>query len=271
MNRFGYWMVLLSLVGVALPLASCSQQPARLLYLTHSAGFKHGVLEFSEQVIAKIGKDSGVYDATCLAGYRQAKDQIDLSFLTPEYIKSFDAIVLYTTGELPMDDTQKAALVDFVKDGGALIGIHSATDTFYEWPAYKEMMGAYFKTHGVNDKPVTIRVLDKKHPATRMLGDEWVIADEIYLFRQPVPRDKFHILLEIDTAKTADLAAHKMEPGKTYDVAWCREYGKGRVFYTSLGHRKDVWENPKYQAHLLGGIQWALGRAPGDATPTAKE
>lgn len=252
---------------------AATTRPARFkaLYLTHSAGFNHPVLGLSEKILTEIGAKAGI-DVVTHAGYKQKKEEIDLKFLTPEYMQQFDAIILYTTGELPLTDVQKKALVDFVKEGKALVGIHAATDTFYEWPEFKELMGAQFKTHSVNDNVVTIKIEDKKHPATRMLGDEWKIADEIYQTREPVDRQKFHVLMSIDTDKT-DLAKQKMEKGKVYDMAWCREYGKGRVFYTALGHREDVWENPKFQQHLIGGIKWAMkaGRAEGKAAGGAKK
>lgn len=243
-------------------------KPPKVLYLTHSAGFKHSCLGLSEQVVAEMGRKSGAYEATCLEGYKQDAKNIDLSMLTEDYLKQYDAIMLFTTGELPLYYWQTEAIKSFVADGKALIGVHSATDTFYKWPAFEEMIGGHFRTHTVNDNVVTIRVEDTKHPATKMLGDEWRLADEIYQFRRPVPRDTFHILMSIDTGKT-DLSIQKMDKEKTYDIAWCRLYGKGRVFYTALGHREDVWTNPTYQAHVLGGMRWALGEVPGDATPSA--
>lgn len=135
------------------------------------------------------------------------------------------------------------------------------------------MLGAYFVNHpwGANSDPVTIKVEDKKHPSTQMLGDSWTIQDEIYQFKEPYSRKNLHILLSLDTTKT-DTDKDNLLHGKDgdYAVAWCRNEGKGRVFYTSLGHREDVWTNPTYQAHLLGGIRWALGLEPGDATPSEK-
>jgi type 1 glutamine amidotransferase len=272
---------LLSLIAVV-GIASCAiaadaksdapkaNKPKKVLYLTHSAGFKHSVLGLSEKIMQELGaKSNGAFEVTVWEGYKQDKDKIDLSKLTAETLKDYDAVIFYTTGELPLYYWQTEALREFVRSGKAIIGVHSATDTFYKWPEWKNIMGGYFKTHGPNDKEVTIKVVDKNHPATRMLDDEWVIADEIYHLRQPLDETKFHLLLTIDTDKT-DLAPQKMEKGQQYPVSWCRNYGKGRTFYTSLGHRDDVWENPKFQEHLTGGILWALGLAPGDATPSAK-
>jgi len=246
-----------------------------ILYLTHSQGFNHPVLALSEKTLTEMGRKSGAFEVTALEGYKQKPDKIDLSIITPEYLRQFDAIVFYTTGELPFTAGQKKAIVEFVKSGRGIVGIHGATDTYREkpeaFPEWAEMLGARFRTHGPkNDVPVIIDVKDRRHPATRMLPAEWKIADEIYQFAAPVPRDKFRILMSIDGSKLSEesLKAHAMEKGRTYEVAWCRDYGKGRVFYTSLGHRDDVWTNPLYQQHLIAGIRWAMGDLEGDATPT---
>jgi type 1 glutamine amidotransferase len=270
-------------------LCSCSQQqaetttgggshgkpakPKKLLYWTYSAGFKHGSLGLSEKIVTQIGSDSGVFEATTNRGYLKSKDQIDLSYVTPEYLAQFDAMMFYTTGELPLNDAQKQAMLDFIKNGKAFIGIHSATDTFYKWPAYGEMIGAYFAGHpwGAGDPAETFKIEDAKHPATRMLPPEWTIQDEIYQAGPPYSRKVLHVLISMDTAKT-NMNKKGLLYGKDGDYAlvWCRNYGKGRVFYTGLGHRDDVWNNPLFQQHLLGGIKWAMGLEPGDATPNPK-
>ena len=249
-------------------------RPRHILYLTHSQGFNHPVLGHSEKVLQEIGKKAGI-QVTVLEGYKQKPDQIDLKMITPEYLKRFDALVFYTTGEPPLTDAQKKAIADFVKGGKGLVGIHAATDTFKDgkvYPEWGEFFGASFKTHGANDVPVVIRNEDPDHPTTKMLPREWKIADEMYQFRESVSRDKFHLLLAIHGDDLSEQArkAHKMEAGKVYEVAWCREYGKGRTFYTSLGHREDVWDNELFQKHLIAGIRWAIGDLKGDATPTAE-
>lgn len=250
----------------------------KILFLTHSAGFKHGSLATAEDVVKKLGEKSKDFDVTVLEGYKQDQQAIDLSILTPEYLNQFDAIMMFTTGELPLTDEQKKALIDFVKNGKAWIGAHSATDTFYTWKEYGELSGAYFKGHGPNHEPLVLRVEDKNHPATKMLGDTWPIADEFYQYgtdpndeKRPVPysRERLHVLLSVDTNQS-NLAPQRMEPNGDYALAWCQNFGKGRSFYTALGHRDDVWTNPVFQAHLLGGIKWALGLESGDATPSAK-
>ncbi len=250
--------------------------PAKLLFLTHSQGFKHSSLPVAERVVVELGRKSGLFEATVLEGYKQERDAIDLRMISPDYLKAFAVVMFFTTGELPLDDAQKEALLAFVRGGKAFVGVHSATDTYYEWPGYGEMIGGYFKTHGANDEVLVLRIEDKLHPATRMLGDTWPLADEYYQFGRgeagsrgsvPLSRDRVRVLISVDTERSTMGRQAGMTKGGDYPLAWCRDYGQGRVFYTALGHREDVWTNLTFQAHLLGGLRWALGLEPGDATP----
>lgn len=243
----------------------------KILFLTHSAGFKHSSLATAERVFLELGQKSGAYEGTVLEGYKQNQKEIDLSAVTPEYLDQFAAVMFFTTGELPFTDAQKQALVDFIRNGKAWIGTHSATDTYYKWEDYRaNMSGAYFRGHGPNDKNLTLKIEDTNHPATKMLGTQWIIADEFYQFKpESFSREEMHVLISVDKLKS-DLAPQRMKAEEDYPLAWCRNVGKGRSFYTALGHREDIWTNPKFQEHLLGGIKWALGLEPGDATPSAK-
>ena len=176
-------------------------------------------------------------------------------------LASTDAIIFAnTTGDLPLD---RDAFLAWLKSGKAFIGMHSASDTFHGWPAFIEMLGGEFRTHGAQ-VGVECRNCDRDHPATAALGATWPIKiEEIYLFKNYDPA-KVHELL------TMDKHPNEKTPGH-FPVSWCKEYGKGRVFYTSLGHREDMWASEAYQKHILGGILWALGLKPGDATPQTKE
>ncbi len=279
MSRVGFCFVLTTGLVCGWSATAFSQAAAgaarerRVLYLTHSEGFKHGVLELSEKLLKEMGEKSGAFKATCLEGHKQAKEKIDLSMITPEYLAPFDAIIFYTTGHLPLKPEQQKAIIDFVKEGKGFVGIHSATDYSSKegyWPEFVEMIGPRFKTHGANNAPLVLKIHDPKHPATKMLPQEWKIADEMYQFITPVPRDKFRILITVDTEKSEaeNLKKNKMEKGQTYEVAWCRKFGKGRVFYTSLGHNEEVWKDKLYQQHLIAGIQWAMGDLKGSAMPS---
>ena len=181
--------------------------------------------------------------------------------LSPDNLKNYDGVIFdSTTGDLPLPD--KAAFLKWIADGHAFIGVHSATDTFHDYPAFIEMIGGEFKIHGAQ---VAVECLndDPSNPATRSLPAKWVVFDEIYQFKN-FDREKVHTLLSLDKHP------NDKTPG-FYPLAWCRQYGQGRVFYTALGHREDVWDpevsnrknSPEiakqYQHHVLGGLRWALG------------
>ena len=145
--------------------------------------------------------------------------------------------------------------------GHGFIGTHSAADTYHNYQPYWEMIGGTFNGHpwGANQK-VTVTVHDKKHPVSKPWGDEFEITDEIYQFKNWQP-EKVHVLMSLNMAKT------KLKKPYHVPIAWVKKYGDGKVLHMSLGHREDVWTNPKYMESLLGGIKWILGSEPGDATP----
>jgi type 1 glutamine amidotransferase len=232
-----------------------ASKPKRLLVVTVTKGFRHTSIPLAEKVLAQVGEKSGAYTVDYVRN-----DQDMAEKMTPEKLRNYDGVVFEsTTGNLPLPD--KAGFLNWIKSGGAFIGMHAATDTFHDTNGidpYIEMLGGEFKHH---DAQVEVECLnqDPKHPATHMIGKSFGVKDEIYQMKNFF-RDRVHGLLTLDKHPNTG------QPGD-YPIAWCKMYGKGRVFYTSLGHREDVWENPVYQQHILGGIKWALGLAPGNATP----
>lgn len=234
----------------------------RVLFITESRGFRHGVVNrgkekyaLAEKVMMEIGEKSGDFEAVCSQDSRKE--------ITAENLKNFDAVFFYTTGELPLSDTQKADLINFIRKGGGFGGCHSATDTFYRWPEYGKIIGGYFDGHPWHKK-VKVIVEDTKNPATKHLGKEFVITDEIYQFRAPYDRSKLHVLMRLDEAE----AGKGKRKDRDNALAWIQEYGKGRVFYTALGHRDEVWKDERFQKHLLGGLRYVLKLEDADATPS---
>src|SRR5262249_40571207 len=183
--------------------------------------------------------------------------------ITAENLAKFDAVFFYTTGELPLSDTQKADLLAFVKKGGGFAGTHSATDTFYKWPEYRKLIGRYCNGHPWHQK-IKVLVEDKNHPAARPLGDAFEITDEISQFKGPYSRDKLHVLMRMDV-KSVDKPGGRND--QDYALAWTHEYGKGRVFYTALGHRAEVWKDERFQQLIVGGLRYITGLENADATP----
>ena len=265
------------------------EAPKKLLFLTHARLYKHTSLGPAERAVASWGPEAG-YELTALQGYLQEQEELDLSIITAEYLSQFDGVMMMTNGNLPLDEAQKRALVDFVRQGGAFIGIHCAALTLYNYPEFGEMLGGYFRRAVQQNHVFVLNVEDQEHPATRMLGGSWTVVDEMYqygtaawsadrpeenvdvLFGNRIPvgfsRDRVRVLLSIDTRATDIDGLEDIEQGGDYPQAWVQDFGEGRSFYTSLGHRDDIWStNPAFRAHVVGGIRWALGLEDGDATP----
>lgn len=203
--------------------------------------------------------------------------QTEFNKLHPESLKNYDAVIFAnTTGDLPIPDRDGFAA--WIKSGRAFIGLHAATDTFHGWPEYAEFIGGEFIGHGPQ-LSVCCNNDDPQHPANKHFGKTYNIElEEIYQISK-YDRSKERSLLSLDKKPVAA----DPQPG-FYPVSWCHHYGAGKVFYSSLGHREDIIDadpdlkdrvnsvetSKAYQAHVLGGILWALGLAPGDATPQSK-
>lgn len=224
--------------------------PARVLVVTHTEGFRHTSIPLAEDTIRNLGERSGLFTTSFC---RTADDVRQM--LTPSALTSIDAIVFAnTTGSLPVVDL--GALLNWIKDGHGFAGMHSASDTYHESPDYIDMLGNEFRTHG-DQATVDAIVENTLHPASMPLGQRFRVFDEIYLFTK-ANRGSVTMLLSLDR-NPADGLTEAGRPGDL-PLAWAKSYGQGRVFYTALGHREDVWQNPLYQQHTLGGIRWVLQR-----------
>lgn len=275
-----------AVVALAAAPAGAADPAKRLLLVTHSAGFIHDSVGVAEDVLKQLGPKHG-FEVTC---YRWTNEPTGPGFekyakefrartgktveaencgrVNKETLKNFDAVLFFTTGN-PTTPDETRELVEWVKAGGAFAGTHCATDTLYQAPAYGSLVGGYFDGHPWHQK-IKLHVEDPKHPAAAGFTDGAEITDEIYQFKTDVySRDKLHVILSVDNA-SIDVGKGK-RADKDYAVSWCHDVGKGRSFYTSLGHRKEVWKDERFQTHLLGGLNWAVGRAAGDATPSGKK
>ena len=238
-NRLLLGSVLLALVA---GVSGQAQQPAKkkLLFIGEVKGFEHDSVSHAMATIEKLGQQSGLWDTYL---------RTDSELLTKKKLGGnaknlnyFDAVMFYTTGELDLDDQQKADLLSFVKeDGKGFLGTHSATDTFYKWLDYGGLIGAYFNEHPWGQVHAEINVEDRTFPATKHFPAHFPIYDEIYQFKDPYSRDQLRVLMSIDP-KTVDLKNPRVHrTDNDFAVTWARQYGKGRVFYSSLGHREEVW------------------------------
>lgn len=283
-------IVAVLVAGLLCPLALLAQTPKKVLVVTTTTGFRHSCIPTAERILTQLGKESGEFTVDLVEqppgkpaepgknaseqakeAYRTAEAAWDeklkaaLEKLSPESLKHYDGVIFAcTTGDLPIPDRQ--GFLDWIKAGHAFIGIHAASDTFHGWAPYIEMLGGEFEHHGPQ-VPVDCLNQDPQNPATAHVPPVWHIQqEEIYQFKN-YDASKVHDLLIMNKHPE-----HKEISGH-FPVSWCHPYGKGRVFYTSLGHREDVWDadpnlpdrkntpdiSKTYQAHLLGGIEWALG------------
>jgi type 1 glutamine amidotransferase len=276
------------LLGCTFGLAAPAQAaPKKVLVVTVTKGFRHSSIPTAEKVLAELAKESSAFTVEYArvepndpqfkgddgkpdnAKVDAAIKKVLAEKMSPAALKQYDAVIFAnTTGDLPLPDNQ--AFLDWIKSGKGFVGMHAATDTFPGFPGYTEMIGAHFKAHGAQVKVDAINQ-DQECPICKHLPANWEVFDEIYQMKD-FDRTKVHGLL------TLDKHPNDKTPGD-YPIAWCKEYGKGRVFYTSLGHREDVWD-PKwpdrknspevaeaYQQHILGGIKWALGLEKMNAKP----
>ena len=217
--------------------------PKKLLVVSVTKGFRHDSIPTMERVLQGLADKSGAFTLD----YARTDEELAAK-ATLKALAAYGGVVFAsTTGNLPLPD--RDGFVDWIAAGHAFVGIHAATDTFPGFPPYLDMIGGQFKHHGPQTT-VEALVRDGDNPATRDLPKAFSVFDEIYQFQRYDPA-RVHLLLSM--AKHPETG----EAGE-FPLAWTRSHGKGRVFYTALGHREDVLEAGWYKGHLLGGIHWAL-------------
>jgi uncharacterized protein len=247
--------VLWVLVSILLS-AQLAPAQKRVLYLMHSAGFRHDSTLAAARAFNEIAERTGKLAFTVTE---------DVSTLNASNLQSYDAVFFFTSGELPISDQQKRDLLDFVRSGKGFGGAHSATDTLYGWAEYGDLIGGYFDGHPWAQE-IKVDVEDPAFPGMSRLTPNFPVVDEIYQHRN-FSRDKVRVLMTLDTS-TVDLAA----PGVNrtdgdFALAWIRRYGEGRVFYTALGHLDETWGDARFQGLLEGALLWMTGQEDADALP----
>jgi len=209
----------------------------------------------------------------------------DLNNLKYPNIKKYDAIFLScTVGQIFVDPEIRESLLRFVREGGGLIGYHGTAAASLDWPEFGEMTGGVLgngiqpattrTTVPYEGQIATLRSEDPASPITKSFGGKefyWGPEEYYGLNEPPFTRDKFHVLLSIDPAQT-DIEKCRTCQNMANDVpvAWIRDYGKGRIFFTTLGHWPRLFTDPRTNAFMLAGIQFALGDLAADTTPSAK-
>jgi len=247
----------------------------KVLFFTKSSGFQHSVITrkdgqpaHAEKILTALGREHG-FEVTC------SKDG---TLFEPDAIGKWDAFAFETTGDLttpgphgdgkPMSQAGKQAFLDAVAGGKGFVGMHCADDTFHSKgdavDPYIKMIGGEFIRHGDQQK-VKIEVADAKFPGAKAFGPSFELLEEWYAHKNLA--DDLHVIMAQTTEAMDKAKGNKVYDRPKYPSTWARMHGKGRVFYTSMGHREDVWADERYQGLLVGALMWATGRAEASIEP----
>ncbi len=282
------------------------KKPRKVLVLCKAAGFVHSSIPLAAAAVKEIGERTGAWSTTIT---------YDPADINAQNLQQYDLVFLASTTGQFLDDPnnkeltaeRRQALLNFVRSGKGLAGVHAAVDSYHTtpsmagfrrgdaaqrraaiaaaesfvptgtWPAYNKMIGGFFKWHWPYPQVITVKIDDKKSPLTQMFhGQEFVIHDETYTMAQDSYSLKnVHELTSIDYSKMSQADKDK-EPAASrrtdgdYGLSWIRREGKGRVFIEVLGHDEHMYEMPVYLEHLLAGVQYALGDLPANDAPTER-
>lgn len=233
-----------------------------ILVISQTKGFEHDSVSDAMAAIYNMGKESGLWD-TMLRTDTELITKKDLGRNT-KTLDYYDAIVFAnTTSELDLDDSQKKDMMSFIKEEGkGFVGIHAAMDTNYKWPEYGEMIGGWFDQHPWSTFNAPIINESPDFPAVRHFPKEFVKYDEIYQAKE-WSRDKLNVLLSLDPNKLNYDNPRVHRKDHDFAVAWAKTYGKGRVFYSTLGHTQESWNDPDIRKMYFEAIKWVLGMTEG--------
>ena len=237
------------------------KRPRKLLVFNLCKGFRHGSIPHWDKALEIMGRKTGAFE-TVVSG--------DMAMFSAENLNKFDAVCLNNTTRLGFEGPAlRKSLMDFIKGGKGIIGIHAATDNFYKWPEAAEMMGGQFCGHPWGGGGTwAVKIDDAGHPLMAAYkGKGFKVKDEIYRTKPPLySRAKQRVLMSLDMT---DEATRKNAGPDDTDIglSWVKSCGKGRLFYCSLGHNNHLTWDPALLQHYLAGIQFALGDFPVDTKP----
>lgn len=260
--------------------APAKPKKARKILITHITKRSgkpvngHGSIAWANYAFTLMGQRTKAFTVTV------SNEESDFR---AENLKQYDVVVFNNTlGVLFEEPELKQALLDFVKNGKGFVGLHAAAATFVQYPVYDQfpeygvMLGGYEDGgHPWEPRDTThIKIDDTNSPLTAMFKGPFTINDEAFQFREPAPRDRLHVLLSIDVSKMEMGPQHRILKQRQQDldfpVSWVKPYGKGRVFYSSMGHNAKIFTDPALLEHFLAGIQFAAGDLKAEMMPSGK-
>ncbi len=230
----------------------------KILVFTRCEGYVHSSIPLGAKAFAMMGEKTGAYTT---------EECGEMEAFGPENLKRFDAVLFLSTTHLDPTPEQRKALLDFVRGGKGIIGIHAASDNFYKWEEGAKMMGGLFCGHPWTARcTVQVKLDEPDHPLNACFhGGSFKVKDEIYQFKEPYSRKNQRVLISLDLSDpdTKNIKNGRPEMLKRTDgdfgISWIRKEGKGRVFYCSLGHNEAIYFDSRILPHYLAGIQYALG------------
>jgi len=254
----------------AAPAAPARTGKKHILVIGAAKGFEHDSIPVTMANVWKMGHDTGLWEAYLRTDTELlTRKNLERNTKTLPY---FDAVVFASpTGEMDLDDSQKADLLSFIRDEGhGFVGVHASADCNYQWADYGLLAGGWFDQHPWNTFDAPIILEDPDFPATRHFPKAFVKRDEIYQLKN-WSRDNVNVLLRLDETKlNYDNNPRVHRADRDFAVAYAKMFGKGRVFYSTLGHTNEAWDDPDIQKMYFEAIRWALGMTEGSTTPHAK-
>lgn len=247
-------------VKAALPTKAPAKpkSPRRILVVSRCEGFVHKNIPLAVEAVKLLGEKTGAYTA---------EETQELDVFNDRDLAEYDAVLFMSTTRLDPTPDQRKALLKFVREGKGIIGIHAATDNFYEWEEGAEMMGGLFCGHPWTAKcTVQVKLDEPDHPINACFdGESFKVQDEIYQFKDPYSREKQRVITSLDMEDPDTKAVKGGNPkgiqrtDDDFGITWVRPEGKGRVFYCSMGHNHHIFWDARILEHYLAGIQYALG------------
>jgi type 1 glutamine amidotransferase len=236
--------IILSVLNISCMNQKNEQSTPRILVFSKTEGWRHDSIEAEREAIISLANGHGV----------RAEASEEAGLFTDNTLVQYNTVIFLNTTGTIFTDNQRTAFERYIRRGGGFVGIHSATDTEYEWSWYNRLVGAYFKNHpnDPNVREAVLNVIDAEHPATHHLPEQWPRADEWYNFRDM--NEDVTVLIKLDT----DSYKGSEHPGN-HPVSWYHEYDGGRAFYTALGHTIESFSEDLFLRHLWGGIEYAMG------------